>query len=178
MNSGPPRGPRRQRRRERADRTALPPRHRSEERAHDGERAADRPGHPFQQPRRHRHPLVRRTGAAGGGRAGALYFCTGPGEQKAKNLAHNPHCTLTTGANTLREGLDLVVEGEAAAVRDDAVLRRVAEAYVTKYGEEWTFEVRDGSFHHEGGQALVYEVAPATAFGFRKGVYGQTRWGF
>ena len=22
---------------------------------------------------------------------GALYFCTGPGERKAKNLAHNPH---------------------------------------------------------------------------------------
>ncbi|QKV92614.1 pyridoxamine 5'-phosphate oxidase family protein [Streptomyces sp. NA02950] len=109
---------------------------------------------------------------------GALYFCTGPGEQKAKNLAQNPHCTLTTGANTLHEGLDLVVEGTAAPVREDAVLRRVAAVYVTKYGEEWTFEVRDGSFHHKGGQALVYELAPATAFGFRKGAYGQTSWRF
>ncbi|WP_432011600.1 pyridoxamine 5'-phosphate oxidase family protein [Streptomyces cucumeris] len=109
---------------------------------------------------------------------GALHFCTGPGEQKAANLAHNPRCTLTTGTNILHEGLDLVVEGEAAAVRDDAALRGVAGAYVAKYGEEWRFEVRDGLFHHEGGQALVYAVAPVTAFGFRKGVYGQTRWRF
>ncbi|MEU8822732.1 pyridoxamine 5'-phosphate oxidase family protein [Streptomyces sp. NPDC048636] len=109
---------------------------------------------------------------------GALYFCTGPEEQKAKNLVHNARCTLTTGANALHEGLDLVVEGEAAAVHDDAVLRRVAGAYVTKYGEEWRFEVRDGAFHHDAGRALVYEVAPTTAFGFRKGTYGQTRWSF
>lgn len=100
---------------------------------------------------------------------GALYFCTGPTEQKARNLERNPHCALTTGANALHEGLDLVVEGEAAAVRDDTTLRRIAEAYVQKYGEEWTFQVRDGAFHHEGGEALVYEVAPTTAFGFRKG---------
>src|SRR5689334_1341780 len=38
----------------------------------------------------------------------ALYFCTGSGERKAKNLAHNAHCVITTGCNTLSEGLDLV----------------------------------------------------------------------
>src|ERR1700730_14996128 len=37
---------------------------------------------------------------------GALYFCTGPTERKARNLAYNPHCILTTGRNTL-DGLDL-----------------------------------------------------------------------
>src|SRR5580658_1079010 len=40
----------------------------------------------------------------------ALYFCTGPDERKAKNLAQNPRCVLTTGRNDL-DGLDLVVEG-------------------------------------------------------------------
>ena len=47
--------------------------------------------------------------------AGALYFCTGPNERKAKNLAHNPHCILTTGSNRL-DGLDIVVEGDVAKV--------------------------------------------------------------
>ena len=33
---------------------------------------------------------------------GMLHFCTGPGEQKAKNLAHEPRCVLTTGTNFFR----------------------------------------------------------------------------
>src|ERR1700674_770174 len=44
--------------------------------------------------------------------AGAMYFCTGPDERKARNLTENPHCVLTTGHSTL-EGLDLVIEGRA-----------------------------------------------------------------
>src|SRR5512141_1172377 len=44
----------------------------------------------------------------------ALYFCTGEGERKAKNLAQNAHCILTTGCNLINaESLDLVIEGEA-----------------------------------------------------------------
>lgn len=110
---------------------------------------------------------------------GALHFCTGGEERKSRNLAGNSHCVLTTGNDAVDEGLDLVVEGEAAVVRDDAKLRRLAEAWVEKYGEDWRFEARDGAFHHvQGGEALVYEVAPVTAFGFRKGDYAQTRWRF
>ena len=109
---------------------------------------------------------------------GALHFCTGPGEQKAKNLAANPKCVLTTGTSALLEGLDLVIEGEAVRVRDDARLRRLAEAWESKYGSDWHFDVRDGAFRHEAGDALVFEVAPSTAFGFRKGDYSQTRWRF
>jgi general stress protein 26 len=109
----------------------------------------------------------------------ALYFCTGPTERKARNLAHNPHCLLTTGTNALGEGLDLVVEGDAEQVTDDAKLSRIADAYETKYGSDWRFGVRDGVFVHEGGVALVYEVAPRKAFGFRKGdEFSQTRWRF
>ncbi len=51
---------------------------------------------------------------------GALYFCTGQSERKAKHLARNSHCVITTGCNALNEGLDLVVEGEAARVSDEA----------------------------------------------------------
>jgi len=30
----------------------------------------------------------------------------------------------------------------------------------------------------EGGEALVYAIAPVTAFGFAKGTFSQTRWRF
>ncbi|MGQ0803769.1 MAG: pyridoxamine 5'-phosphate oxidase family protein [Actinomycetota bacterium] len=112
---------------------------------------------------------------------GALYFCTGPGEQKAKNIDGNPHCILTTGRNTLGEGVDIVVEGDAVRVTDDARLHRLADAWEAKYGREWRFEVRDGAFTQEEipDGALVYEVAPAKAFGFAKGdEFSQTRWRF
>lgn len=118
---------------------------------------------------------------------GALYFCTGPDERKAKNLARNSHCTLTTGCNALGEGLDLVVEGEAVRLTGDTRLRRVADAYLSKYGDDWRFAVRDGAFYHDPGSppetdpgaAWVYEVATTKVFGFGKGEpFSQTRWRF
>ncbi|MDT0308741.1 pyridoxamine 5'-phosphate oxidase family protein [Streptomyces sp. DSM 44917] len=114
---------------------------------------------------------------------GVLYFSTGPGEQKAKNLAHHSHCALTTGGNALTEGLDLVVEGRAEPVTDPAVLERVIAAHEAKYGAHITSP--EGTFHGLGdsfrnGDAVVYAVAPATAYGFGRddGVYSHTRWSF
>jgi hypothetical protein len=112
---------------------------------------------------------------------GALYFCTGPAERKARNLAQNQQCVLTTGRNDL-DGLDLVVEGEAVAVRDEAELSKVAATYESKYGARFT--APEGTWFGLGdairsGDALVFRVAPATAFGFGKGMqYSQTRWSF
>lgn len=110
---------------------------------------------------------------------GALYFATGPSERKTKNLAHNPHCVITTGCNVL-EGLDLVLEGDAAVVSDEARLRRVADRYASKYDPPFRFTVRDSAFRGDAGNiALVYEVTPTTAFGFGKGgAFSQTRWRF
>src|SRR5262245_9527217 len=106
----------------------------------------------------------------------AAHFCTGPDEQKARNLAASPLCALIAGSSAAG-GLDVVVEGEAVRVADEARLRRLAEAWVGKYGEEWRFEVRDGAFAHPEGTALVFEVAPAVVFAFGKGdEYSQTRW--
>ena len=109
---------------------------------------------------------------------GALHFCTGATERKAKNIAANPACILTTGCNTYGQGLDLVVEGEAVRVTDDARLQHLADAREAKYGSAWHFTVQDGAFHHSGGDALVFHVAPKTAFGFGKGAFSQTRWRF
>jgi uncharacterized pyridoxamine 5'-phosphate oxidase family protein len=108
----------------------------------------------------------------------ALYFCTGPEEQKAKNIAGNPHCILMTGCNALHQGTDLVVEGDAVKVSDDADLQRIADAYVSKYGSEWRFEVRDAAFHHGPGEAWVFQVVPVTGYAFAKGEYSHTRFRF
>lgn len=110
---------------------------------------------------------------------GALYFSTGEDEIKAKNLAKNSHVTITTGSNALAEGLDIVVEGEAVVVTDDAKLRPLADAYVAKYGEGWRLPGNEG--------VRVFEVTPTTAFGFGRrdgqapppqGGFSQTRWRF
>jgi hypothetical protein len=109
----------------------------------------------------------------------ALFFCTGPDERKARNLAGNPHCVVTAGSDELGRGLDVVVEGPAEPVGDEALLIRVAAGYLAKYGEEWRFEVADGGFRHaDGGQAVVFRIAPGTAFAFGKGDFSQTRFGF
>jgi len=118
----------------------------------------------------------------------ALFFSTGESERKAKNLAGNPHVVMTTGCNAFREGLDLVVEGEATRVSDEATLRRVADAFVSKY--DWHFDVRDGAFYEARGpvpreegpsesRVLVYRVTPSKAFGYGRGEsFSATRWRF
>lgn len=108
----------------------------------------------------------------------ALHFTTGATEQKARNLAMNPHLTMTTGDSSMERGLDVVIEGIAERVTDDDTLRAAAEQYQAKYG--WTFEPRGGALHHpDGGEALLFEVKPQKAFGFGKGEpFSQTRWTF
>jgi len=118
---------------------------------------------------------------------GALYFSIGETERKAKNLAQNARCVLATGCNALGEGLDVVIEGEAVRVSDPAKLQRLAEQYASKYPPIFHYAAGDGGFRGtdssfapaDGGNIPVYEVAPTTAFGFRKGeTFSQTRWRF
>ncbi|MFJ5263592.1 pyridoxamine 5'-phosphate oxidase family protein [Streptomyces sp. NPDC088387] len=124
---------------------------------------------------------------------GALHFSTGATERKGLNLDTNPYVVLTTGTNRYAEGCDLVVEGESVRVTDDGRLRELAAAWETKYGPDWHYEVGDGVFvtpdssaappstegAEEAGRAVVYRVAPRTAFGFgREGGFSQTRWSF
>jgi uncharacterized pyridoxamine 5'-phosphate oxidase family protein len=112
---------------------------------------------------------------------GAMYFCTGSNERKAKNLVQNSHCILTTGCNTL-DGLDIVMEGDVAKVSEETELRNVADSYEAKYGAHFT--APSGTWFGLGdsirtGQMLLYRITPATAFGFAKGTpFSQTRWSF
>ena len=105
-----------------------------------------------------------------------LYFCTGPEEQKARNLQHNAHVVLTTGCNDWRSGLDVMVEGEAVRVTDEAELRRLADAWTGKWDGRWRFEAREEGFVHEGGEgrALVFAVAPDKVLAFGKGEFTHT----
>jgi nitroimidazol reductase NimA-like FMN-containing flavoprotein (pyridoxamine 5'-phosphate oxidase superfamily) len=66
-----------------------------------------------------------------------LYFCTGPGEQKALNLASNPSVALTTGCNQWDQGLDVMVEGKAERVTDRATLERIGASWARKWDGRW-----------------------------------------
>src|SRR4051812_35091934 len=60
-------------------------------------------------------------------------FCTGPEEQKAQNLVHGTAVTVTTGVNTWKDGLDVVVEGSAERVTGLDTVARLADAVREKY---------------------------------------------
>lgn len=106
---------------------------------------------------------------------GALHFCTGATEQKALNLRGNPRVILLTGCNQWEAGLDIVVEGDAVQVTDEAVLTRLAQAWTTKWDGRWHFEARDGAFQQPEGPALVFSVTPTKVLAFGKGQFSHTR---
>jgi hypothetical protein len=108
-----------------------------------------------------------------------FYFTAGAGTRKARNLARDPRCNITLSA----KGLDLVVEGTAVKVTDDATLQRLAAAY-NAHG--WEATVQDGAFTApysapSAGPAPweLYEVTATTIFGLSTGEPGgATRWTF
>jgi general stress protein 26 len=109
---------------------------------------------------------------------GAVHFCTGLREQKARNLEHDDRVALTTGNNTWARGLDVVVEGTAGRVVDQATLQRLADAYEAKYGSAWRFEVGDGVFGEGEDAAAVFRIEPAKVLAFAKEPHGQTTYRF
>jgi general stress protein 26 len=103
---------------------------------------------------------------------GAMWFTTGTEEQKYLNLTVNPQVVLTTGCNSWEQGLDVVVEGEARHVTDQAALERAAKAWAVKWRGAWQFTARDGRFYNKGladGPSEVFAVTPARVFAHAKG---------
>lgn len=109
---------------------------------------------------------------------GALHFCTGPREQKARNMEHNRQVALTTGTNTWAQGLDVVIEGTALRVDDRPTLQRLAAAYEHKYGSAWHFEVGDGVFGAGDDAAAVFRIEPGKVLAFAKEPHAQTTYRF
>jgi len=109
---------------------------------------------------------------------GAVHFCTGLREQKARNLEHSALVALTTGTNTWAQGLDVVVEGTAVRVADRGALQELADAYEAKYGSAWHFEVGDGVFGEGEMAAAVFRIEPAKVMAFAKEPHAQTTYRF
>jgi nitroimidazol reductase NimA-like FMN-containing flavoprotein (pyridoxamine 5'-phosphate oxidase superfamily) len=101
-------------------------------------------------------------------------FCTGPDEQKARNLEHGTAVAVTTGANTWNNGLDVVVEGRAERVTGLDTLTGLADAYREKYGDDWDYDADDEVFDPEGNRAHVFQVEPTKVIAFAKSPHGQT----
>ena len=103
-----------------------------------------------------------------------FYFSTSPASRKGKNLGANPHCTISVSHG----GFDLVVEGSAALLTNDALALTVAALYAPKY--EWPVTVRDCGIYGENGDGgPLYAMTPDVAFGFGLiGPFSATRWRF
>jgi general stress protein 26 len=108
---------------------------------------------------------------------GNVYFVSGAGTRKSRNLAQNPDCVIAMSL----KGIDLVIEGTAAVVTDDATLQRLAK----RYGDQgWPATVKDGAFTHEYSAPSagpppwnLYAVTPTTVFGvLTREPGGATRW--
>jgi hypothetical protein len=103
-----------------------------------------------------------------------FFFSTSATSRKGVNLAADPRCTVSLSGN----GLDLVVEGTAAILTDDATAQIVAGLYGPKY--DWPVTVRDAGLYSEDGEGgPLYVVTPAVVFGFGlEGGFSATRWRF
>jgi Pyridoxamine 5'-phosphate oxidase len=110
---------------------------------------------------------------------GELYFTSGAGTRKARNLAANPACTISVRL----EGIDLVLEGEATRVTDAETLERLAGRY---RDGGWPAEVAGDAFTApfsapSAGPApwYLYRLRLHTAIGVATAEpHGATRWRF
>ena len=110
---------------------------------------------------------------------GKLYFTSGPQTRKSRNLAHNPACVFSV---TL-PNLDLVIEGTAARVTDEATLQHLAERYAA---QGWPARASDGAITADYSAPsagpppwYLYVLEPTTAFGVATAEpHGATRWQF
>jgi len=110
---------------------------------------------------------------------GDLYFTSGPGTRKSRNLEENPACTISMSL----EGIDLVLEGEATRVTDRPTLEAVAGLY--REGG-WPAEVEGEAFTAPYSAPSagpppwhLYRLTFHTVFGVATAEpYGATRWRF
>jgi hypothetical protein len=110
---------------------------------------------------------------------GHIYFVSGPGTRKSRNLTANPACTISVRL----EGLDLILEGEAIRVDDSPTLERLAAVY---RDVGWPAKVEDDAFTAPYSAPSagpppwhLYRVICDTAFGVAgTEPHGATRWRF
>jgi len=110
---------------------------------------------------------------------GDLYFPSGPGLRKSRDLAANPSCTLSVHLS----GIDLVLEGSAARVTDGSTLETVAARY---RDSGWPAEVAGDAFTAPYSAPSagpppwhLYRFTPTVVTGIATAEpHGATRWTF
>ena len=110
---------------------------------------------------------------------GKVYFTSGAAARKSRNLRKNPNCAVSVSL----PGLDLVIEGKAVRVTDEASLVRIAELYAA---QGWPATVDDGALTAPYSAPSagpppwdLYSITPVTAFGVATAEpNGATRWRF
>jgi hypothetical protein len=110
---------------------------------------------------------------------GDLYFTSSPSTRKARNLAANPDCTISVRL----PGIDLVLEGEASRVTDQAFLEEVSRLY---RDAGWPAEVEGDAYTAPFSAPSeppppynLYRFIFHTAFGVASAEpHGATRWRF
>ena len=108
---------------------------------------------------------------------GDLYFTSGSGTRKARNLAANPACTISARL----DGIDLVLECEATRIVDRPTLEQVAGLYRES---GWPAEVDGDAFTAPFSAPSagpppwhLYRFHIHTAFGVATAEpFGATRW--
>ncbi|HET7030674.1 MAG TPA: pyridoxamine 5'-phosphate oxidase family protein [Candidatus Limnocylindrales bacterium] len=96
---------------------------------------------------------------------GRVYVVSGPGTRKSQNLAADPRCSVGFSLT----GIDLVIDGTAERVTDDATLERLAK----RYGDQgWPARVENGAFTYDYSAPsagpppwFLYEITPSTVYG-------------
>lgn len=100
----------------------------------------------------------------------AVWFSSSRASRKARNLAGNPRCTVTTD-NALQP---VVVEGTAGIVEDASAVLAFADAVDRKY------ETKLGVEFFAAPANAVFQVAPAVVIGLTEADFegSPTRWSF
>jgi nitroimidazol reductase NimA-like FMN-containing flavoprotein (pyridoxamine 5'-phosphate oxidase superfamily) len=109
----------------------------------------------------------------------ALWFTSGPKTRKARNLAANPNCTVSSRLT----GIDVVLAGRAARTTDAEQLEALARVY--REGG-WPAEVKDDAFTAPFSAPSagpppwhLYRMSVETVFGVATAApHGATRWRF
>jgi hypothetical protein len=107
---------------------------------------------------------------------GILYFTSGPGTRKSRNIERDPRCVISVATHQF----DLVIEGTAERATDAAELQSVAETYAA---QGWPASVAGDALTAEFSAPSagpppwnVYRVVPATVFALGTAEpYGATR---
>jgi hypothetical protein len=105
-----------------------------------------------------------------------LYVVAGEGTQKGRNLAANDRCVIATTSTTL-PSLDIVLEGRAVPVADEAEVERLATAFRSS---GWPLEPDGDKVRGPHGPTAgpppyrIYRIVPSKGFGL-PGMHGMDK---